>query len=543
MAWEWLDTLTNWADKGGRVLNALDPFLRIGGSIYDRNNTRGAINSAFDQYAGYADRSLGALEGVYGEGKNALRPYLNFGRTGVNRYTNLLKNPDQITNDPGYQFRFDQGNEALRRTAAKTGFRGSGNEMTALNEYGQNYATNELDKALNRYIPMINTGVTATGQLTDLGRNYAYGVGTVNNALGEAAAGREIGGAGADSRMVTDFLGMTGGSTNPFGIAADAGKALRTAANGATEIGNLTTAGGGNPFSAVGASVPGSGNGWALAPGPRDIARMPNLLANPGTAAGVVPFAGMAPAGMAPAWGSLPYSPVGAFSPAAGAGGATGAAAGAASSPYSLGSLGTAAGVLAMPFALQAIHKATQGGSVESAKAPKLYAQLQRDMQADPSGRTARQTLTSLVNGGLWGNEANGWVIEDLVGKGFLSLNDPLMYNKNSVVDLTKAGTPTGNKGSNFVFAQFARMSPEDYQKLNNFASPKIGNSGFKIGEGTYEGSKAKQVTDKMRQDLIDKYMPGAIQQATRVRDQILRQNPRADVTKLNHFIWSARNG
>src|SRR5882672_7685187 len=56
----------------------------------------------------------------------------------------LMKDPSSITKDPGYQFQFDQGQQAVERSMAAKGFLGSGNEAIALTEYGQGFAQNYL---------------------------------------------------------------------------------------------------------------------------------------------------------------------------------------------------------------------------------------------------------------------------------------------------------------------------------------------------------------------------------------------------------------
>jgi hypothetical protein len=46
-------------------------------------------------------------------------------------------------NDPSYQFRFQQGIDALNRGAAQSGTLASGKQMTELEQYGQNFASQE----------------------------------------------------------------------------------------------------------------------------------------------------------------------------------------------------------------------------------------------------------------------------------------------------------------------------------------------------------------------------------------------------------------
>lgn len=52
-------------------------------------------------------------------------------------------NPDQLVNSPGYQFRLNQGLEAVNRGTAKAGNLNSGNRLLELQKFGQGFASNE----------------------------------------------------------------------------------------------------------------------------------------------------------------------------------------------------------------------------------------------------------------------------------------------------------------------------------------------------------------------------------------------------------------
>ena len=58
----------------------------------------------------------------------------------------LIANPGSVTSLPGYQFNFDQGSQAVARQMAAGGFLNSGNEATALTQYGQNYAMSTFNQ-------------------------------------------------------------------------------------------------------------------------------------------------------------------------------------------------------------------------------------------------------------------------------------------------------------------------------------------------------------------------------------------------------------
>lgn len=67
-----------------------------------------------------------------------------------NRLAALLADPNSFQQDPGYQFRLKQGEDAIMHSAAARGGRMGGDTLKALLEHGQNFATNEYGNAINR---------------------------------------------------------------------------------------------------------------------------------------------------------------------------------------------------------------------------------------------------------------------------------------------------------------------------------------------------------------------------------------------------------
>lgn len=64
-----------------------------------------------------------------------------------NQLNALISNPGSVTSLPGYSFRMGQGEQAVARRMAASGFGGrSGNLGVALTKYGQDYATGELER-------------------------------------------------------------------------------------------------------------------------------------------------------------------------------------------------------------------------------------------------------------------------------------------------------------------------------------------------------------------------------------------------------------
>lgn len=112
---------------------------------------------------------------------------------------------DQFQADPGYAFRFQQGQKALERSAAARGGLISGNTGGALQQYGQGMASQEYQNAFNRYQAerqarlgplqsLAGVGQTSINALGQAGQNYATGMG---EALGAGAQARASGYMGA----------------------------------------------------------------------------------------------------------------------------------------------------------------------------------------------------------------------------------------------------------------------------------------------------------------------------------------------------------
>lgn len=110
--------------------------------------------------------------------------------------------------DPGYQFRMQQGADALQRSAAARGGLMNGGTAKALTEYGQNFASNEYQNAYNRFnndqslrfdrlASIAGLGQTSNGQTMMAGMNYANQAGKAAMYGADAQAGGIIGQANA----------------------------------------------------------------------------------------------------------------------------------------------------------------------------------------------------------------------------------------------------------------------------------------------------------------------------------------------------------
>lgn len=98
--------------------------------------------------------------------------------------------PFQFQKDPGYDFRMQEGQNAIESSAAARGGQLSGATLKALAKYGQDYASNEYQNAYGRYVDQRNYGrqnynsdrgfalgaYNLNKQNYNNDRNFAYGV-------------------------------------------------------------------------------------------------------------------------------------------------------------------------------------------------------------------------------------------------------------------------------------------------------------------------------------------------------------------------------
>jgi hypothetical protein len=149
-----------------------------------------AILEGYDQGIG-AVQTLGTeskdiFKDIYDTGRGDIEPYLGAGTTALDQYMGLMSDPSTIMDDPGAQFRLQQGEEAVKRSLEQAGYAdpmGSGANPAWLTEYGQNYATQELDTALNRRKPIMDLGSQATRTGAMMGDTYSQGTARVNETM------------------------------------------------------------------------------------------------------------------------------------------------------------------------------------------------------------------------------------------------------------------------------------------------------------------------------------------------------------------------
>ena len=170
-----------------------------------------AAQSAATQQA-IADQSIAAQKEMYQQGRTDLAPYREGGVTAQNQLMQMLGiggdttapgygkyakdfSMADFTTDPGYQFRLEQGMNALNRSAAAKGMGQSGANIKGALDYGTNAGNQYYQQAFNNYqtnraaqldpLFKLYTGgqAAASGSATQAG-NLGTNLGTTYSNLG-----------------------------------------------------------------------------------------------------------------------------------------------------------------------------------------------------------------------------------------------------------------------------------------------------------------------------------------------------------------------
>lgn len=140
-----------------------------------------------------ADKQLELQRQIWEKQQKDYKPYLEQGTYGINTLGALMRpNADTsaiLKNDPSYQFRLKQGQQALDRSSAARGMGYSGAQMKAAQDYGQGMASTEFGNYYNRLAGLAQGGQQAAGSMANAGSQYASNAGNTFANLSNAQTG------------------------------------------------------------------------------------------------------------------------------------------------------------------------------------------------------------------------------------------------------------------------------------------------------------------------------------------------------------------
>jgi len=147
----------------------------------DLTGTTKSMRKAQTSRARGYDEALSTLSGTGDLGEQ----FTEFGGKALSRLSQLLDDPEAIRETAGYQFRLEEGERSVERSASARGGLFSGQTLKELTRYGQEYATAERSAEMGRLASLADMGLKG-------GAGAAQMIGQVQIGKGESiAAGRE----------------------------------------------------------------------------------------------------------------------------------------------------------------------------------------------------------------------------------------------------------------------------------------------------------------------------------------------------------------
>lgn len=196
----------------------------IGGvaSSISADKTSGAMTDAANTQAAAANNAAALQNQQYLQARADLAPWRTAGATALNQLSAGTQPGGQfdkfggvdMTQDPGYKFRMEQGVNALAASGAAAGNYGSGNMGVALQKFGQDYGSREYGNAYarqygawqdeyNRLAGIAGTGQTAATNIGQMGMTSAANQGNLMVGGANALAAGQVGAAQAQAGGMT----------------------------------------------------------------------------------------------------------------------------------------------------------------------------------------------------------------------------------------------------------------------------------------------------------------------------------------------------
>ena len=178
------------------------------GSITGANKQAKAAQQAANTQAAAADRASQVQWDMYDQTRADLMPYADAGRTSLSQlmgemgpdgYFSQTYTGQDIYSDPSYQFRLQQGQDAIQSSAAAQGGLLSGATLKALQGYGQDMASQEYQNAYNRFNADQTNRYNRLSNIVGMGQNAAAQQGNYGAQTAQAVANNTMAGANAQA--------------------------------------------------------------------------------------------------------------------------------------------------------------------------------------------------------------------------------------------------------------------------------------------------------------------------------------------------------
>jgi len=185
-----------WSSLGSFAKDNAADLIGAGVQLYGANRASSAANKAAKQQQAalvQAQQQQAPYAGLGKQAANRLSGMSHGGRGG------LLRNfsGSDFQADPGYQFRQQEGINAIEKSAAARGKRLSGGALKAISDYGQDTASNEYGRAYDRFNQNKNQNYNMLAGQINAGMGASGTIGNYMAQGGDAASAATISGSNA----------------------------------------------------------------------------------------------------------------------------------------------------------------------------------------------------------------------------------------------------------------------------------------------------------------------------------------------------------
>lgn len=137
----------------------LSAGIGLAGQLFSASSQASAQDKALAAQTASTDKQLALSKEIFESNKAGAQPWVDAGKEALTTLTGKIKSGefdmskygmDDLVQDPGYQFRLEQGSRALDRTASARGNFLSGDQLKGLTDYNQESASQEFGNAFDR---------------------------------------------------------------------------------------------------------------------------------------------------------------------------------------------------------------------------------------------------------------------------------------------------------------------------------------------------------------------------------------------------------
>ena len=204
------------------------------GDITGANKQAKAAQNAAKTQANAAEKASQIQKDMFEQVRGDLNPYRTAGSNalaqlmgGMGQDGQFMKtySGQDIYDDPSYQFRVNQGNNAIQGSAAAQGGLLSGATLKALQNYGQESASQEYQNAYNRFNADQTNQYNRLSNLVGIGQNAAAQTGNAGTQTAQAIANNTMQGANSQAAgTIAAGNSVANGFGSLLGLAGTAAK-------------------------------------------------------------------------------------------------------------------------------------------------------------------------------------------------------------------------------------------------------------------------------------------------------------------------------